>query len=67
MQTDYMKAALSAAWILAVGAVGYVSGVTSLVAWTALVVLALAPPAVMMRLWSAPDRSMSESIREALR
>ena len=67
MQTDHVKAALMAAWILAVGALGYVSGATSFAAWTALVVLSLAPPAVMMRLWSVPSPSMSESIREVLR
>lgn len=67
MQTDYMKAALMAAWILAVGVLGYVSGATSFVAWTILAVLALVPPTVMVRLWGVPSPSMSETIREVLR
>ena len=67
MQTDYMKATLIAAWVLAVGTLGYVSGATSFAAWTTLAVLSLVPPVVMMRLWSAPTSSMSESIREVLR
>jgi len=62
-----MRPALTAAWVVAVGALGYASGATSLPGWTVVAVLALVPPAVMVRLWSAPSPSMSESIRKALR
>jgi hypothetical protein len=61
MQTDHVKAALIAAWILAVG------GATSFAGWTVVAVLSLVPPAIMMRLWTAPAPSMSESIRDVLR
>ena len=44
MQTDYMKAAVIAAWILAVGTLGFGFGVTSFAGWTALAVLSLVPP-----------------------
>ena len=54
-------------WILAVGALGYISGVSSFGAWAAVAVLSLAPPVVMARLWSAPEPSMSESIRDEIR
>ena len=67
MQTEYMKAALMAAWILAAGVLGYVFGTTSFAAWTILAALVLVPPAVMVRLWSVPSPSMSETIREVLR
>ena len=67
MQNDHVKVALMGSWILAVGAVGYISGTTSFAAWAALAVLSLAPPAVMARLWSRPAPSMSESIRDVLR
>lgn len=67
MQTDYVKAALIGVWILAVGVIGYVLGTTSFVGWTVLAAMALTPPVVMKRLWSAPSQSMSESIREVLR
>ena len=67
MQTDHLKAALIGVWILTVGVLGYVAGATSLVGWTVLAAMALTPPVVMMRLWSAPSPSMSETIREVLR
>ena len=67
MQTDYVKAASTGVWILAVGILGYGLGATSFVGWTVLAAMALTPPVVMMRLWSAPSQSMTESIREALR
>ena len=67
MWTDYVKAALMAAWILAVGGLGYVFGTTSFAGWTLVAVLSVVPPALMARLWGAPSPSMSETIREALR
>jgi hypothetical protein len=67
MRTDYVKAALIAVWMLAVGVLGYVLGATSFVGWTVLAAMALTPPVVVMRLWNPPSQSMSECIREALR
>jgi hypothetical protein len=67
MQTDVVKAALMAAWVVAVGALGYMSGTTSLAGWTLLAVVSLVPAALMLRLWSAPSPSMSETIQEVLR
>jgi hypothetical protein len=67
MQTDHIKAALTGAWILTVAVLGYVAGATSFVAWTVLAAISLAPPVVMMRLWSAPSPTTSEAIREVLR
>jgi hypothetical protein len=67
MQTGYVKAALMAAWILSVGALGYVSGMTSFAGWTLMAVLLVVPPAFMVRLWRAPSPSNSETIREVLR
>ena len=67
MHTNHVRVAWIGTWIVAVGALGYISGATSLVAWAALTVLSLAPPAVMARLWSAPASSMSESIQNVLR
>ena len=67
MQTDSVKAALMAAWVVAVGALGYMSGTTSFAGWTLLAVVSLVPPALMVRLWSTPSPSMSETIREVLR
>ncbi len=67
MHTEYVKAALIGTWILVAGISGVGLGVTSFAGWAALAVLSLAPPAVMLRLWSAPSPSMSETIREVLR
>jgi hypothetical protein len=67
MQTGFVKAVLMAAWVLAVCALGYVFGATSLAGWTLLALVSLVPPALMVRLWRAPSASMSESIREVLR
>lgn len=67
MRTDFVKTALMAAWVVAVGAVGYVSGTTSYTGWTLVAVVSLVPPALVGRLWSAPSPSMSETIRDVLR
>lgn len=67
MQTDRLKMMFMAAWILAVGVLGYLAGMTSFAAWTVLAAVALTPPLVMMRLWRRPAPSMSESIRDVLR
>ena len=67
MQTDLVKAALVAAWVVAVGALGYLTGTTSFAGWTLLAVVSLVPPVLMVRLWSPPAPTMSEAIREVIR
>jgi hypothetical protein len=67
MQTDYLKLAVIVAWIVAVATLGFGFGIVSLAGWTALAVLSLVPPAVMLRFWSKPTPSMSETIRDVLR
>ena len=67
MRTDLLKAMLMAAWVVAVGVLGYVSGTTSFAGWALLAVLALTPPALMVRLWSPPAPTISEAIREVIR
>jgi len=67
MRNDHLKIALMGAWILGIGAIGYVSGATSYGTWIGLAVLSLAPPVVAARLWSEGGPSTSESIRDAIR
>jgi hypothetical protein len=67
MPTNFVKASLTGAWVLAVGAFGYMSGTSSFAGWTLLSVVSLVPLVLMRRLWSAPSQSMSESIQEVLR
>jgi hypothetical protein len=67
MQTEYMQAMLTGMCMLLIGGLGYVAGITSLVGWIALLALALTPTVVMMSVRRAPARTMSETIRHALR
>jgi hypothetical protein len=67
MPTNFVKAALMGAWVLAVGAFGYMSGAASVVGWTLLAVISLAVPVLMGRFWTAPPQTMSETIRKELR
>ena len=67
MQTDVVKAALTGTWVLAVLAFGYMSGTSSFAGWTLLAMVSLAPPVLMVRLWSTPSPTMSETIRNVLR
>ena len=50
MLTDFVKAALIGAWVLAIGAFGYMPGTASFAGWTLLAVVSLAPPALAVRL-----------------
>lgn len=67
MQTDYVKAAVMASWILAVGGLGYGFGTTSIAGWALVAMLSVLPPVLLIRLSSEPSPSMSETIRKALR
>ena len=67
MQTEYTQTMLTGAWMLFIGALGYIAGITSLVGWTALLALALTPALIIKRFWGAPARTMSETIQDALR
>ena len=67
MRTEYLKGAVTAAWVLSIATLAAAVGTTSAAGWTALVMLSVVPPALMLRLWSTPARSMSESIRDVLR
>jgi hypothetical protein len=60
-----IKAVIAMLWVVAVTIA--VGNVNSLVLWTVLAVVALLPPVVIMRWWSEPRQSMSQSIQEALR
>ena len=67
MQTDVVKAALTGTWVLAVLAFGHMSGTGSIAGWTLLAMVSLAPPVLMVRLWSTPSPTTSEAIRNVLR
>jgi hypothetical protein len=67
MRTDYLRAAVILAWILATGGLAYLAGTTSLAGWAVVAVLSLVPPAVTVWFWSVPSPSMSETIQKVLR
>jgi hypothetical protein len=68
MQLLSIKTTIAIVWVLTVLIGGFfVGNVTSFPSWTALVAIAVLPPLVMMWLWKAPLKSMSERIQEALR
>jgi hypothetical protein len=67
MQIEYMHAMLTGVWMLFIAALGYATGITSLVGLTALLAVALTPAVIMTRFWGAPARTMSETIRDVLR
>jgi hypothetical protein len=67
MQLKHIKAASAAAWITMVGAFGLVAGVTHPASWIALGACAVVPAVAMLRFWTPPAPTMSESIQKALR
>jgi uncharacterized membrane protein YedE/YeeE len=54
----------SGSWLTIAGILG---NVNSLLFWTVFAAVALVLPVVVMRWWSEPRQSMSQSIQEALR
>lgn len=67
MNLNHMKATAAALWVLAMGAVGLQTNVSSPSNWMVLAACAIVPPVVMMRFWNHPDQTMSESIQQVLR
>jgi Flp pilus assembly protein TadB len=62
-----IKAVIAMLWVVAVTIAGIVGNVNSLLLWTVLATVALLPPVLIVRRWSEPRQSMSQSIQEALR
>jgi hypothetical protein len=67
MPLEYMKNGIAGAWIVGLAILAVFLGLNSVLGWTVLVMLGLLPPLVMLRFWSPPAQSTSESIRKVLR
>ena len=67
MNLEYRKVALAALWFLLACAAGFALNVSTVSAWAFLASVAVFPPIVMLRFWTPPPQSMSESIQEARR
>ena len=67
MHIEHVKAQVTAAWMLSIGALAYTAGMSSAAGWTVFAALALTPAVFMMlRARRAAAPSLSESIQEAL-
>jgi hypothetical protein len=67
MTLEHTKASFAAVWAVAICAIGLAADVTFASGQMVLTAVAVLPPLLMWRLWTAPCQSMSESIREAIR
>ena len=67
MQLVSIKAIIAMLWVSTVSIVGIAANVNSFPSWTALAVVAVIPPLVMMWRWNDPVPTMSQAIQEALR
>jgi len=57
------------AGVITLGVLAFSVNLTSVGAWTVLVGLGVLPPLIMLKMWNppAPAKSMSESIRDAIK
>ena len=69
MRTELMKKAIIGGWVLSLMVLAFSFALTSIGAWTVLVGLGILPPLVMLKMWNPPEpaKSMSESIRDAIK
>jgi len=67
MQLVSIKAVIAMLWVSTVSIVGIAGHMNSFASWTALGVVAVIPPLVMMWRWNDPVPTMSQAIQEALR
>jgi hypothetical protein len=62
-----LKVVIAVAYVIAVGVVGALVGVSSNLAWLLLAGLAVLPAAAVFAFWNEPEQTMSESISRARR
>jgi len=67
MQLRSIQVFIALMWVLIVTIAALAGDVNSVFHWTILAAVALFPSCVMMRWWSDPRRSISQTIQEALR
>jgi hypothetical protein len=67
MEFTPVKTALSALWLLAIGAIGVLLPVNTTTGWIAVVGFGLVPAVFILRAGRQPEQTMSESIRAVTR
>ncbi len=65
MSTQNTKTLLFIAWSIAVFLAAIAIGITSVPTWLVVACIAVVPPVVVRAFWHAPERTISESIRDA--
>jgi hypothetical protein len=67
MTFETVKVTVGALWVVMVGTVGLLSGVTAASSWLLLFAAAVTPAVLLMRYWNYPDQTMSQAIQKVLR
>ena len=67
MFSDNNKTQLFVAWVIVVCLAALAIGINSVSNWIIVAAVAVVPPLVARSFWRAPDRTISESIRDARR
>jgi hypothetical protein len=67
MPSENIKTMLFISWVVGVGLLAIALGATSLTQWIIVTCIAVVPPTVARSFWHVPERTMSESIRDARR
>jgi hypothetical protein len=67
MDFKNLKVVIAVAYVIAVGVVGALVGISSTLAWLLLAALAVLPAAAVLAFWNEPEQTMSESISRARR
>jgi hypothetical protein len=67
MDFKNLKIVIAVAYVIAVGVVAALVGVSSNIAWVMIAGLAILPAAAVIAFWNEPDPTMSESIARARR
>jgi hypothetical protein len=60
-----LKVVMAVAYVIAIGVLGAVTGISSAIAWVMLAVLAVLPAGALVTFWNEPQPTMSESIARA--
>lgn len=67
MPSENVKTVLFTCWVVGVFLLAMALGATSLTQWVIIASIAVVPPVVIRSFWQVPERTMSESIRDARR
>jgi len=67
MLSENTKTLLFVVWVIAVCLAAIAIGITSVPNWIVVACVAIVPPLVVRSFWRTPERTISETIRDARR